>query len=79
VSVKNQKIAAKFADADGHVSNDNLICMAQSNRNSVNYKTVLESDAMVDELLHYNMRWFRQAHETPFDNGDVYPVLWGHT
>ena len=74
VSVKNKKVAAKFADADGHVSNANLIKMAQSDRYSVNYETVLESEAMEDHLLRYNRKWFRQASETPFGGGDLYDM-----
>jgi hypothetical protein len=58
---QDQKVAAKFSDSNGHVSNANIIKMAQSDRYSVNYETVLESKATEDHLLWYNRKWFTQA------------------
>ena len=48
--------------------------MAKSDRNSVNYETVVESNAMEDHLLRYNRLWFWQAAATEFGNGELYEV-----
>jgi hypothetical protein len=63
VSPKLPKIAARFCDLDGTLSKDQLIAMAKFDKKSVNYKTILDSDAMEKELHTYNRQWFRQAHE----------------
>jgi hypothetical protein len=75
VSSKLPKIAARFCDPDGTLSKDQLIAMAKFDRKSVNYKTILESDAMEKELRTYNHQWFRQAHETPFGNGKLFDLV----
>jgi hypothetical protein len=72
VSPKLPKIAARFCDPDGTLSKDQLIAMAKFDRESVNYQTILESDAMEKELHAYNRQWFCQAHETPFGKGEVF-------
>jgi hypothetical protein len=72
VSPKLPKIAARFCDPDGTLSKDQLIAMVKFDRKSVNYETILDSDAMEKELHAYNRQWFRQAHETPFGNGELF-------
>ena len=49
--------------------------MAKSNKHSVNYETILESDVMEKELHTYNRQWFWQAHETPFGHGELYEFV----
>jgi hypothetical protein len=66
VSPKNPKVAAQFSAPDGTLSKHQLIAMAKSDKDSVKYETILESDVMEKELHAYNRQWFRQAHETPF-------------
>ena len=75
VSPKLPKIAARFCDPDGTLSKDQLIAMAKFDRKSVNYETILDSDAMEKELHAYNRQWFRQVHETPFGNGEVFDFV----
>jgi hypothetical protein len=46
--------------------------MAQSDKASVTYDTLLDCEAIENELLRYNSReWFRQAKNTPFGHGDL--------
>ena len=54
VSVKKPTVAARFCDENGHVSRENLIEMAKSSCNSVNYETIVESNAMENNLLRFN-------------------------
>jgi hypothetical protein len=50
--------------------------MAQSDKASVTYDTLLDYEAIENELLRYNSReWFRQAKNTPFGHGDLFDLL----
>ncbi|KAI2513930.1 hypothetical protein MHU86_314 [Fragilaria crotonensis] len=50
--------------------------MAQSDKTSVEYKTLLDcDDAIEDELLRYNRSWFRQAKDTPFGHGELFDMV----
>ena len=73
--VKNLKVAAKFCDALGNVSSSQLIAMAQSDKNSVDYTTVLDCAVIEEELTKYNREWFRQAKDTPFGHGELYDLV----
>ena len=49
--------------------------MAQSDKNSVEYKTLQDSDEIEAELLRYNKAWFRQAAATPFGHGELFNMV----
>lgn len=71
----NKQIAAKFCDPDGSISAEQLIAMAQFDKTSVAYDTLLDCEAIEAELMRYNRNWFRQASETPFGNGELYDLV----
>jgi hypothetical protein len=71
IKATNPHVAAKFCQPDGSLTHDNLISMAQYDITSVEYATILDCDEIEHELLRYNQRWFRQAHETPFGHGEL--------
>ena len=73
--VKDKKVAARFCSPDGTVNRSQLIKMAQSDKLSVEYKTLLDCDEIDAELLRYNRDWFRQASETPFGHGELFDML----
>ena len=73
--VKDKNVAAKYCEEDGSVTRSQLIKMAQSDKNSVEYKTLLDADEIELELLRYNHDWFRQAADTPFGHGELYDML----
>ena len=73
--VNDKQIAARFCSPDGSVDRAQLIKMAQSDKNSVEYKTLLDCDEIDAELLRYNREWFRQASETPFGHGELFDML----
>jgi hypothetical protein len=50
VNPKDPKVAARFCDPDGSLSKLQLIAMTKSNKHSVKYETILESDVMKKEL-----------------------------
>ena len=75
VRVKNSKVAARFCNPDGTLTSSNLIAMAQSDKTSVEYETLLDCDAIEAELLRYNHSWFRQAKDTPFGNGALFDMV----
>jgi hypothetical protein len=75
VSVKNNQVAAKYCQPDGTLSKANLIQMAQADKLSVEYKTLLDCDEIEHELLTYNRSWFRQAQDTPFGHGELYEMV----
>ena len=58
VSPKMPKVAARFYPPDGTLSKNQLIAVAKSDKDSVNYETILESDVMEKELHAYNRQWF---------------------
>ena len=72
VSPKDPKVAARFCDPDGSLSKLQLIAMPKSEKHSVKYETILESDVTEKELHAYSRQWFRQAHDTPFGHGELY-------
>ena len=74
-AVKNLAVAAKFCDAEGYVSPAQLIAMAQSDKTSVEYETILDCAAIEDELTRYNRNWFRQAKDTPFGQGELFDLV----
>ena len=74
-SVKNQVLAARFCDEDGQVSPAQLIAMAQSDKTSVEYATLLHCAEIEAELTRYNRKWFRQAKDTPFGQGELYNLI----
>ena len=71
----NMKVAAKFCDPDRSVNAPQLIEMAQYDKHSVAYNTILDCDAIEGELLRYNRLWFRQASETPFGHGELFDLV----
>ena len=73
--VSNPKVAAKYCKSDGSISHDTLIAMAQSDKLSVTYDTILDCDAIEEELNRYNREWFRQASNTPFGSGELYDLV----
>jgi hypothetical protein len=73
--VKDHKVAARFSQDDGTILPDHLIAMAQADKHSVTYDTVLDCDTIESELLQYNRTWFRQATDTPFGNGELFHLL----
>ena len=73
--VKDPKVAARFCSPDGSIDRNQLIKMTQSDKHSVEYKTVLDCDEIDNELLRYNGEWFRQASDTPFGNGALFDML----
>ena len=73
--IKNKKVASRFCDEHGQVSPLQLIAMAQSEKNSVTYATILDCDAIEEELARYNREWFRQAKDTPFGNGELFDLV----
>ena len=64
--IKDAKVAAKHCSPDGSMNREQLIKMAQADKLSVEYKTLLDSVEIELELLRYNHEWFQQASETPF-------------
>ena len=52
VSPKDPKVAARFCAPDGSLSKLQLIAMAKSDKHSVNYETILGSDAMEKNFMH---------------------------
>ena len=73
--VKNHKVASRFCDQHGNVSQQQLIAMAQSDKTSVHYATILDCDAIEAELTSYNREWFRQAKDTPFGQGELFDLV----
>ena len=73
--IKNKKVAAKYCEPDGSITRPNLIKMAQSDKHSVEYTTLLDADAIEEELINYNRDWFKQAAETPFGHGELYDMV----
>ena len=74
-SVKNHALAARFCDEDGQVSPAQLIAMAQSDKTSVEYATLLDCAEIEAELTRYNRNWFRQAKDTPFGQSELYNLV----
>ena len=75
LGIKNQKVAARFTNSDGTIAPEQLIAMAQSDKTSVTYATILDCDTIERELLRYNHDWFRQAKDTPFGHGKLYDLV----
>ena len=73
--VKDAQVAARYCAPGGTVSQAQLIQMAQADKYSVEYTTILDYDAIEDELLQYNQAWFRQAADTPFGHGDLFDMV----
>ncbi len=73
--VKNHKVAAKFCASSGQVSAAQLIAMAQFDKTSVEYATILDCLEIEAELNRYNRDWFRQAKDTPFGSGTLYDLV----
>ena len=73
--IKDSKVAARFTNADGTLLPEHLIAMAQADKSSVTYDTILDCDRIEQELLRYNRKWFRQAAETPFGHGELFQLL----
>ena len=72
----NHKVAARHCSPDGSLSPDHqLNAMAQADKYSVEYKTLLDADAIEEELLRYNHNWFRQPADTPFDSGELFDMV----
>ncbi len=72
--IKDSKVA-RFTNADGTLLPEHLIAMAQADKSSVTYDTILDCDRIEQELLRYNRKWFRQAAETPFGHGELFQLL----
>jgi hypothetical protein len=73
---KNAEVAAHFCNLDGMPLPDHLIEMAKSDKMSVTkYSTLLDCDAIEQELLQYNCNWFCQAKDTPFGHGELYHLV----
>jgi hypothetical protein len=75
IKPKNPKVAARYCQPDGSVSNLDLISMAQADKTSVDYATILDSEEIEHHLLTYNWNWFRQAKDTPFGQGELYELV----
>ena len=75
--VKDSRVAAQFCSPDGSVDRNQLIKMAQSDKNSVEYKSIMDCDEINAELLRYNREWFRQASEISFRHGELFEMLLG--
>jgi hypothetical protein len=73
--IKDAKVAAKHCSPDGSVNREQLLKMAQADKLSVEYTTLLDSDEIELELLRYNHEWFQQASDTPFGHGELYNML----
>lgn len=73
--VKNQKVASRYCDELGNVSPAQLIAMAQSDKTSVSYTTILDCNEIEAELTRYNREWFRQAKDTPFGHGELFNLV----
>jgi hypothetical protein len=73
--VKNPTVAARYCSPDGSVNRSQLIKMAQADKHSVEYDTLIDSNEIEAELLRYNHAWFRQAAETPFGHGDLFDLV----
>ena len=73
--VKDKNVATKYCEEDGSVTRSQLIKMAQTDKNSVEFNTLLDADEIELELLRYNHDWFRQAADTPFGHGELYDML----
>ena len=73
--VKDKNIAARYCSPDGSVNCAQMIKMAQSDKHSVEYKTILDPDEINAELLRYNREWFRQAADTPFGYGELFDMV----
>ena len=71
----NPKVAARFCQPDGSLTQENLISMAQADKLSVDYEVILDSERIQEELLCYNRAWFRQAKDTPFGQGVLYDLV----
>ena len=71
----NLKVAARFCQPDGSLLAENLISMAQADKHSVEFATILDSETIEHELLTYNRDWFRQAKDTPFGHGELYDLV----
>ncbi len=52
-----------------------LIAMAQSDKTSVTYDTILDCDAIEAKLTAYNKAWFRQAKDIPFGHGELFDLV----
>jgi hypothetical protein len=52
--VRNHKVAFKFCNDNGHVSAAQLVAMAQSDKTSVEYTTILDCDEIEAKLTCYN-------------------------
>ena len=73
--IKNKKVAAKYCEPDGSITRSALIKMAQSDKHSVEYTTLLDADAIEEELINCNREWFQQAAETPFGHGELFDMV----
>jgi hypothetical protein len=47
--IKNQKVAARFTNPDGTIAPEQLIAMAQRDKTSVTYATILDCDTIERE------------------------------
>jgi hypothetical protein len=56
--IKNQAVASRFGNTEGNESPKQLIEIAQFDKTSVGYDTILDCNAIEDELLCYNRNWF---------------------
>ena len=73
--VKDATVAARYCSPDGSINREQLIKMAQSDKNSVEYETLLDPAEIEAELLRYNHAWFRQAADTPFGHGELFDLV----
>ena len=73
--IKDKKVSARFANKDGTLRPEHLIAMAQADKHSVTYDTILDRASIEQELLRYNITWFRQAADTPFGHGELFNLL----
>ena len=71
----NPKVAARYCAPDGSLTKHDLLSMAQADKHSVEYDTVIDGDTIHEEILQYNRAWFRQAKDTPFGSGVLYDLV----
>jgi hypothetical protein len=74
-TAKDPKMAARFCEPDGSISEAGLIKMAQADKNSVNYRVEMDSDQIEKLLLSYNSKWFRAAASTRFGQGKWFDIV----
>lgn len=72
---KKQKVAARFYEPDGSITNKNLIKIVQSNKQSINYTIIIDGNQIEALLLKYGHSWFQQVSTTPTGHGEFFDTF----